>query len=175
MRGIKGLFGSGAVVPNPLRLPAMAGTAPQNFRRCLLRYQDPSFMQNAEMWLGFLKQLTESYESDLVEVQNMVTPVVKNDWSKGINAKDLKPHKFDSNVKSSQSYKQFAQDTTAWMKKIDKSLAGMLKATSQLEEWNGAKYVEVVKQDLGLHEDKIKELDEGMADLLRNITEGDAR
>ena len=142
-------------------------------------------MQTTDVWVGFLQQLTVAHETDLVELQNNVSAAAtlaasaantsRNDWNKGINAKDLKPHKFDSNVKSQQSYKQFAQDAAAWMKKIDKNLAEMLKATSQLEEWSDAKYVEIVKQNLGIAEVKIKELDDDMVDLLRNITEGDAR
>ena len=142
-------------------------------------------MQTKDVWVGFLQQLTVAHETDLVELQNNVSAAAtlaasaantsRNDWNKGINAKDLKPHKFDSNVKSQQSYKQFAQDAAAWMKKIDKNLAEMLKATSQLEEWSDAKYVEIVKQNFGIAEVKIKELDDDMVDLLRNITEGDAR
>eukprot|EP00973_Karenia_brevis_P063647 8848396-Karenia_brevis.AAC.1 len=54
---------------------------------------------------------------------------------KGINIKDLKPDKYEGR-KSAQSFKQWAEDTVAWVRRMDPNYATALTIARDMQEWS---------------------------------------
>ena len=91
--------------------------SPRAFRNVSARIADPQFITQRGQWNSFISQLTDAHEKDLADAQAQAAQAAEESAAakthqgeksrKGIYAKDLKPMKFDSNIKSAQSFKQF--------------------------------------------------------------------
>ena len=160
----------------------MAGSpcvTPQAFRNVCLQFANSGFIQQEGRWNAFISQLSEAHEKDVMDAKAHATAaaaaaadtVKTNGEKKGLHPKDLKPAKFDSDTKSAQRFRQFAQDATAYVKQINRSLAEMLKVAAKLEEWNAETYQEQLAEEASIGESEARDLDEDLVALLRSITD----
>ena len=148
----------------------MAGTGStstgKHFGRVLVGYGDPSFISRPEEWKKFLSDLVEAYELDLYENKK------KPDFA--VAAKDIKPAKFDASAKTSQTFKAWAQDAMAYVKKVKREFVDVLKVAEKLEAWNEETSKLNVEEDTSVSSALYADVNEDLVALLRNITEGDA-
>ena len=90
-------------------------------------------------------------------------------------AKDLKPIKSDSNVKTKLSFKQWSQDMHAWTKKVDTAYDKLLIIAAELKEWDLYAYKKNVFSQTSVDELDFDDIDGEVMDMLRHVTEGEAR
>lgn len=168
------------------------------FRDVLLQYVDNTFLSKPDMWRAFLGALAEAHEQDIgaqldqgrAESREMLdrqrqamhemlehfrrTEMPGHNTAKGLPLKDLKPNQFESNKKSEQSFKQWAEDLAEWTARIDRDYSKAFKVAQELQEWSEVKRnAEMVKE--GIHADKIDDIDHQLLVILKRLTKGEAR
>ena len=62
--------------------------------------------------------------------------------------KDLKPDTFESNDKSELSFRQWSDEFSSWVERIDKDFEVMLGLAAQMQECDEDKFVFAAQQDL---------------------------
>ena len=53
----------------------------------------------------------------------------------GLTLKDLKPDTFESNEKSKLSFRQWSDEFSLWVERIDQDFETLLRLTAQMQEW----------------------------------------
>ena len=161
----------------------------------MLQYADNTFLSKTDLWRAFLGALSEAHEQDMGILIEQVRAETRDGLekqrhgmhevldhfrrtstptTKGLSLKDLKPDKFESNKKTKQSFKQWAEDLRAWTKRMDKDYAKMLKVTQEMQEWSEVKRNAEMVQE-GVSAEKIEETDDQLLVILKRFTEGEAR
>ena len=137
---------------------------------------DGSVLANPQAWEAFAKKMATAYEADiqmmLANCQAMSTTV--GSAGKGLTTKDLKPDRFDSNKKSEQSFKQWADDLRTWLKRVDAFMSAALLESEKLTEWDLLKF-NASMVTAGVPSHQLDEAQDGLMDILKKFTKGDAR
>ena len=123
-----------------------------------------------------MNSMATAYEADiqtiLAQCQAMSTKM--GEPGKGLRTKDLRPEKFDSNKKSEQSFKQWADDLRTWLKRVDASLWSAVLESEKLTEWDLVKF-NASMVTAGVPAQQLDETQDGLMDILKKFTKGDAR
>ena len=141
------------------------------------QYTELTTTQDQQTGVAFLRALTLGHEADLEaqKITLMKAMEMSGDVKrvKGVSIKDLKPEKYEGK-KSTQSFKQWAEDTMAWVYRMDANYAKALEIANELKEWSTLTFeAELVKA--GIPATDHAELDRNLTDVLKTITKGEAR
>ena len=119
--------------------------------------------------------MTDAYEHDVHWLMQRIEQMKRENHSKGLPAKDLKPINFDSNLKTKLSFKQWSLDMYAWARKVDSAYGKLLNIATELKEWDAEAYKAKVYTDTKVDEYNFEDHDGELMDMLRHVTEGDSR
>ena len=149
----------------------MRGTLPKlgsRLQEQLTHWTDPSVFTQPDQRKGFPLAKVNAHEADLLSMRNFYN-------QGGLTLKDLKPDKFESNEKSKLSFRQWSDEFSSWVERIDKDFEVMLGLAAQMEEWDKEKFVAAARQDHFLGAEKVAEFDKHIYLAMKRITTGVAR
>ena len=78
---------------------------------------------------------------------------------RGLTLKDLKPDTFESNEKSKLSFRQWFDEFSSWVKRVDQDSEKMLRLAAQMQEWDTDKFFAAAQQDFRLGAERVAEID----------------
>ena len=90
----------------------------------------------------------------------------------GLTLKDLK---FESNEKSKLSYRQWSDEFSSWVERIDQDFETLLRLAAQMQEWDTDKFIAEAQQEYRLGAEKIAEFDKHIYLAMKRLTAGIAR
>ena len=136
------------------------------------QYTELTTTQDQQTWVAFLRALTLGHEADLeaqkINRMKAIETTVDGKRVKGVSIKDLKPEKYEGK-KSTQSFKQWAEDTMAWVYRMDPNYAKALDVANDLREWSTLTYeAELIKA--GIEAKDHADLERIFTDVLKTIT-----
>ena len=86
------------------------------------------FTQSVQ-WKSFLSAMVTVHEADLLCMRNG-KEITKNKYNqRGLTLKDLKPDTFKSNEKSKLSFRQWSDEFSSWVERIDQDFETMLRVS----------------------------------------------
>ena len=94
--------------------------------------------------------MVTAHEADILHMRNLRRTDVE---------KDLKPDTFESNEKSKLSFRQWSDEFSSWVERIDQDFETMLKLATQMQEWDKDKFIAAAQQDCRLEAEKVAEFD----------------
>ena len=90
------------------------------FREQLIHWTDPAVFTQHDQWKGFLSAMVTALEADILYMRNFLEEFTKNKYNQGgLTLKDLKPDTFESNEKSKLSFRQWSDEFSSWVERID--------------------------------------------------------
>ena len=92
----------------------------------------------------------------------------------GLNAKDLKPDKFNNKDNVKQTYRQWVDDLTTWLNMVEPRAAKLKNVVAGLTEWNTVT-CNARMTEAGVPPEDINTVKDGMLMVLKKFTEGEAR
>ena len=104
------------------------------FREQLTHWTDPSVFTQPDQWKGFLWKRSPR------------TSTIKG----GLTLKDLKPDTFENNEKSKLSFRQWSDEFSSGVERIDQDFETMLRLAAQMQEWDQDKFIAAAQQDCRL-------------------------
>ena len=103
------------------------------FREQLTHWTDPAVFTQLDQWEGFLSAMVTAHEADLLYISNFSEEITKNKYNQGrLTLKDLKPDAFESNEKSKLSFRQWSDEFSSWVERIDQDFETMLRLEGQV-------------------------------------------
>ena len=97
-----------------------SGAMGSRFREQLTNWTDPAVFTQPDHWKGFLSAMVTADEADLLYMRNFLEEINKNKYNLGVlTLKDLKPDTFESNEKSKLSFRQWSDEFSSWVERID--------------------------------------------------------
>ena len=109
-------------------------------------------------------------------MRNFLEEITKNKYNqRAPTLKDLKPNTFESNEKSKLSFRQWSDDFSSWVERIDQDFATMLRLAAQMQEWDKDNFVAEAQQEYRLGAEKVTEFDKHMYLAMKRLTAGIAR
>ena len=109
-------------------------------------------------------------------MRNFLEEITKNKYNQGgLTLKDLKPDTFESNEKSKLSFRQWSNDFSSWVERIDQDFETMLRLAAQMQEWDKDKFIAAAQQDYRLGAEKVAEFDKHIYLVMKRLTAGIAR
>ena len=98
------------------------------FREQLTHWTDPSVFTQPDQRKGFLSAVVTAHEADLLYMRNFFEEITKNKYNQaGLTLKGLKPDTFESNEKSKLSFRQWSDEFSSWVERIDQDLETKLR------------------------------------------------
>ena len=86
--------------------------------------------------------------------------ITKNKYKQGgLTLKDLKPDTFESNEKSKLSFRQWSDEFSSWVERIDQDFETLLRLAAQMQEWDKDKFMAEAQEDYRLGAEKVAEFD----------------
>ena len=80
--------------------------------------------------------MVTAHEADLLSMRNFLEEITKKKYNQGgLTLKDLKPDTFESNEKSKLSFRQWSDEFSLWVERIDQDFETLLRLTAQMQEW----------------------------------------
>ena len=80
--------------------------------------------------------MVTAHEADLLYMRNFLEEITKNKYNQGgLTLKDLKPDTFESNEKSKLSFRQWSDEFSSWVERIDQDFETLLRLAAQMQEW----------------------------------------
>ena len=77
--------------------------------------------------------MVTAHEADLLYISNFSEEITKNKYNQGgLTLKDLKPDPFESNEKSKLSFRQWSDEFSSWVERIDQDFETMLRLEGQV-------------------------------------------
>ena len=129
-----------------------------------------------EQCKGFLSAAVTAHEADLLYMRNFSEEITKNKYNQGgLTLKDLKPYTFESNEKSKLSFRQWSDEFSSWVERIDRDFETMLRLAAQMQERDKDKFIAGAQQDYRLEAEKVAEFDKHMFLAMKRLTAGIAR
>ena len=109
-------------------------------------------------------------------MRNFLEELTKNKYNQeGLTLKDLKPVTFESNEKSKLSFRQWSDEFSSWVERMDQDFEKMLKVAAQMHEWDKDKFIDEVQQEYLLGAEKVAEFDKQIYLAMKRLTAGIAR
>ena len=136
----------------------------------------PQSSLNRDQLKGFLLAMVTAHEADLLYMRNFLEEITKNEYNQGgLTLKDLKPDTFESNEKSKLSFRQWSDECSSWVERIDQDFEKLLRLAAQMQEWDNDKFITEAQQDYRLGAEKIAEFDKHIYLAMKRLTAGIAR
>ena len=146
------------------------------FREQLTHWTDPTVFSQPDQWTGFLSAMVTADEADLLYMRNFLEEITKNKYNQGgVTLKDLKPDTFESNEKSKLSFRQWSDEFSSWVERIDQDFETLLRLAAQMQEWDKDKFIAEAQQDYRLGAEKVAEFDKHIYLAMKRLTAGIAR
>ena len=146
------------------------------FREQLTHWTDAAVFTQPDQWKGFLSAMVTAHEADLLYMRNFLEEITKNKYNQGgLTLKDLKPDTFESNEKSKLSFRQWSDEFSSWVERIDQDFEKLLRLAAQMQEWDKDKFIAAAQQDYRLGAEKIAEFDKHIYLAMKRLTAGIAR
>ena len=102
--------------------------------------------------------MVTAHEADLLYMRNFLEEITKNKYNQGgLTLKDLKPDTFESNEKSKLSFRQWSDEFSSWVERIDQDFEKLLRLAAQMQEWDKDKFIAEAQQDNRLGAEKVAE------------------
>ena len=119
------------------------------FREQLIHWTDPAVFSQPDQWTGFLSAMVTAHDADLLYMRNFLEEITKNKYNQGgLTLKDLKPDTFESNEKSKLSFRQWSDEFSSWVERIDQDFEKLLRSAAQMQEWDMDKFIAEAQQGL---------------------------
>ena len=81
---------------------------------------DPAGSTQLDQWKGFLSAMVTSHEAEKLYMRNPLEEITKNKYNQGgLTLKNRKPDTFESNEKSELSFRQWSDEFSSWVERID--------------------------------------------------------
>ena len=110
-----------------------SGAMGSRFREQLTHWTDLAVFTQPDQWKGFLSAMVTAHEADLLYISNFSEEITKNKYNQGgLTLKDLKPDPFESNEKSKLSFRQWSDEFSSWVERIDQDFETMLRLEGQV-------------------------------------------
>ena len=120
--------------------------------------------------------MVTAHEADLLYIRNFLEEITKNKYNQGgLTLKDLKPDTFESNEKSKLSFRQWSDEFSSWVERIDQDFETLLRLAAQMREWDKDKFIAEAQQDYRLGAEKVAEFDKHIYLAMKRLTAGIAR
>ena len=146
------------------------------FREQLTHWTDPAVFSQPDKWTGFLSAMVTAHEADLLYMRNFLEEITKNKYNQGgLTLKDLKPDTFESNEKSKLSFRQWSDEFSSWVERIDQDFETLLRLAAQMQEWDKDKFIAEAQQEYRLGAQKVAEFDKHIYLAMKRLTAGTAR
>ena len=153
-----------------------SGAMGSRFREQLTHWTDPTVFSQPDQWTGFLSAMETAHEADLLYMRNFLEEITKNKYNQGgLTLKDLKPDTFESNEKSKLSFRQWSDEFSSWVERIDQDFESLLRLAAQMQEWDKDKFIAEAQQDYRLGAEKVAEFDKHIYLAMKRLTAGIAR
>ena len=102
--------------------------------------------------------------------------IIKNKYNQGgLTLKDLKPDTFESNAKSKLSFRQWSDEFSSWVERIDQDFEKLLRLAAQMQKWDKDKFIAEAQQDHRFGAEKVAEFDKHIYLAMKRLTAGIAR
>ena len=99
--------------------------------------------------------MVTAHEADILYMRNLLEELTKNKYNQGgLTLKDLKPDTFESNEKSKLSFRQWSEEFSSWVERMDQDFAKRLQVAAQMREWDKDKFIDEVQQEYLLGAEK---------------------
>ena len=145
------------------------------FREQLTHRTDPAVFSQPDQWAGFLSAMVTAHEADLLYMRNFLEEITKNKYNQGgLTLKDLKPDIFESTEKRKLSFRQWSDEFTSWVERIDQDFETLLRLAAQMQEWDKDKFIAEAQQDDRLGAEKVAEFDKHIYLAMKRLTAGEA-
>ena len=120
--------------------------------------------------------MVTAHEANLLYMRNFLEEITKNKYNQGgLTLKDLKPDTFESNEKSKLSFRQWSDEFSSWVERIDQDFEKMLRLAAQMQEWDKDKFIDEAQQEYRLGAEKVAEFDKHIYLAMKRLTAGIAR
>ena len=146
------------------------------FREQWTWWTDPALFTQPDQWKGFLSAMLTAHEADMLLMRNVLEEITKNTYNQGgLTLKDLKPDTFESNEKSKLSFRQWSDEFSSWVERIDHDFETMLRLAAQVQEWDKDTFIAAAQQDCRLGAEKVAEFDKHICLAIKRLSAGIAR
>ena len=120
--------------------------------------------------------MVTAHEADILYMRNFLEETTKNKYNQGgLTLKDLKPDTFESNEKSKLSFRQWSDEFSSWVERIDQDSEKMLRLAAQMQEWDKDKFIDEAQQKYRLGAEKVAVFDKHIYLAMKRLTAGIAR
>ena len=121
-------------------------------------WTDASVFARTEQWKGLILAMVTPQEANLLCTRNILDEANKIKYNtRGLTLKDLIPDTFESNEKSQLPFRQWSDEFSSWVERIDKDFQVMLGLAAQMHEWNEDKFTATAQQDHCVEREKFVE------------------
>ena len=125
-----------------------SGAMDSRFREQLTHWTDPAVFTHPDQKKGFPSAMVTAHEADILYMRNFSEEITKNKYKQGgLTLKDLKPDTFESNEKSKLSFRQWSDEFSSWVERIDQDFEKMLRLAAQMQEWDKDKIIAEAQQE----------------------------
>ena len=105
-----------------------SGAMGSRFREQLTHWTDPTVFSQPDQWKGFLSAMVTAHEADLLYRRNFLEEITKNKYNQGgLTLTDFKPDTFESNEKNKLSFRQWSDEFSSWVDRIDQDFETLLR------------------------------------------------
>ena len=105
-----------------------SGAMGSRFREQLTHWTDLAVFTQPGQRKGFLSAMVTAHEADTLYMRNLLEEITKNKYNQsGLTLKDLKPDTFESHEKSKLSFRQWSDEFSSWVERIDQDFETMLR------------------------------------------------
>ena len=105
-----------------------SGAMGSRFREQLTHWTDPAVFTQPDQWKGLQSAMVTAHEADILYMRNFLEEITKNKYNQGgLTLKVLKPDTSESNEKSKLSFRQWSDEFSAWVERIDQDFEKMLR------------------------------------------------
>ena len=99
--------------------------------------------------------------------------ITKNKYNQGgLTLKGLKPDTFESNEKIKLSFRQWSDEFSSWVERVDQDFETKLRLAAQMQEWDKDKFIAEAQQDYRLGAEKVAEIDKHICLAMKRLTAG---
>ena len=120
--------------------------------------------------------MVTAHEAEILYMRNFLEEISKNKYNQGgLTLEDLNPDTFESNEKSKLSFRQWSDEFSSWVERIDQDFETVLRLASQTQEWDKDKFIAAAQQDYRLGAEKVAEFDKHIYLAMKRLTAGVAR
>ena len=120
--------------------------------------------------------MVTAHEADLLSMSNFLEEITKKKYNQGgLTLLDLKPDAFESSEKSKLSFRQWSDECSSSVERIDQDFEPSLRLAAQMQEWDKDKFAAETQRDYRLGAEKVTEFDKHIYFATKRLTAGIAR